>query len=147
MLLVAWILAIFSLYGSIHHRRFAWGVFVLPVVLGLVVLARVFAQPGPAPEGAWLLDWGIVHGVLLVLAAVGVSVAFLASVMYLVQAHRLKAKVLPSQGLRLLSLERLEQMNRRALHLAVPLLTAGLLVGLILMARRIDPVAGLTGPR
>lgn len=147
MLLVAWILAIFYLYGSIHHSRLAWGVFVLPVVLGLVVLARVFAEPGPAPEGAWLLDWGIVHGVLLVLAAVGVSVAFLASVMYLVQAHRLKAKVLPGQGLRLLSLERLEQMNRRAINLAFPLLTAGLLVGLMLMARSIDQVAGWTDPR
>src|SRR5438552_13612459 len=32
---LAWILAMFCLYGSIHHRRVAWGVFVLPVVLGL----------------------------------------------------------------------------------------------------------------
>ena len=38
LLFVAWILAIFYLYGSLHHRRQAWGIFVLPLVLFLVVL-------------------------------------------------------------------------------------------------------------
>src|SRR5437588_5609399 len=35
---IAWIVAIFFLYGSLHHRKLAWGLFVLPVVLALVVL-------------------------------------------------------------------------------------------------------------
>src|SRR5205823_9158152 len=83
--------------------------------------------------------WGRLHGGLLLLAAVGVCVAFLASVMYLLQARQLKAKVPPGRGLRLFSLERLEQMNRRAINLAFPLLTAGVLVGLILM---FQPAAG-----
>src|SRR5262249_60415041 len=67
------------------------------------------------------------------LPAVGVCVGFLASVMDLMQAHRLKAKMLPGEGLRLLSLERLELMNRRAINLAFPLLTAGMFVGIALM--------------
>jgi ABC-type transport system involved in cytochrome c biogenesis permease subunit len=46
----------------------------------------------------------------------------------LVQTHRLKTKQLPGQGLKLWSLERLEAMNRRAIILAFPLLTIGLLV-------------------
>src|SRR5262249_28789636 len=75
----------------------------------------------------------VVHGVLLLLASVGVCVGFVASVMFLVQARRLKAKMLPGHGLRLLSLERLETMNRRAVLLAFPLLTAGLLVGVGLL--------------
>src|SRR5262245_14014263 len=37
LLLLAWVLAVFYLYGSIHHRRLAWAVFVLPLVLGLVI--------------------------------------------------------------------------------------------------------------
>jgi ABC-type transport system involved in cytochrome c biogenesis permease subunit len=137
MIFLAWILATFYLYGSFHHRRLAWGVFVLPLVLGLTVLGST--DPNRAsPDATWLLSlnwlhgehfWSVIHGGLLVLAGVGVCVAFLASVMYLVQAQRLKAKTLPSEGLRLLSLERLEQMNRRAIDWAFPLLTAGLLVG------------------
>jgi ABC-type transport system involved in cytochrome c biogenesis permease subunit len=78
------------------------------------------------------------HRYLLVLGAVGVCVGFVASIMYLVQAHRLKAKLLPGQGMRLPSLERLETMNRRALTLAFPLLTAGMLLGIVLLARAED---------
>jgi ABC-type transport system involved in cytochrome c biogenesis permease subunit len=52
--------------------------------------------------------------------------------MYLVQVRRLRAKLAPGQGVRLLSLERLEEMNRRAILWAFPLLTAGLLVGIVL---------------
>jgi ABC-type transport system involved in cytochrome c biogenesis permease subunit len=147
MLFLAWILAVFYLYGSIHHRRLAWGVFILPLVLGLVVLAGAFgpiSQPGNASLnveeegvlGPWALDWGLIHGTLLLLAAVGVCVGFVASIMYLVQARRLKSKALPGHGIRLLSLERLEEMNRRGVILAFPLLTAGLLVGIALRVQQ-----------
>jgi ABC-type transport system involved in cytochrome c biogenesis permease subunit len=140
LLFLAWILAVFYLYGSLHHRRLAWGVFVLPLVLGLTALgSREPVAPGILPD--WWPDfdalqfWGLLHGALLLLAAVGVCVGFLASVMYLVQADRLRAKLPPGEGLRLLSLERLEEMNRRAIILAFPLLTAGVLIGIVLILR------------
>ncbi len=128
---LAWILAIFYLYGSLHHRRVAWGVFVLPVVTLLVVLAWLGAQSTAEidPEEH---TWKLLHTGLLILAAVGGCVAFCASIMYLVQSYQLKVKLPAGKGLKLLSLERLEQMNRRAIALAFPLLTAGLLVGLFL---------------
>ena len=53
--------------------------------------------------------------------------------MYLVQARRLRNKVNPAVVVPMLSLERLETMNRRALNLTFPLLTAGLLVGTLLL--------------
>jgi ABC-type transport system involved in cytochrome c biogenesis permease subunit len=129
LLFLAWILAVFYLYGSLHHRRLAWGVFVLPLVLGLTALGSresvsPSAEPGWLPNLDTLQFWGLLHGALLLLAAVGVCVGFLASVMYLVP---------PGQGLRLLSLERLENMNRRAIILAFPLLTAGVLIGVVLI--------------
>ncbi|HEV3260172.1 MAG TPA: cytochrome c biogenesis protein CcsA [Gemmataceae bacterium] len=156
MLFLAWILAVFYLYGSVHHRRVAWGVFVLPVVLGLTVLAGRLDRPEAAPEASWwhgLLSirgeafWVTAHIGLLLLAAVGVCVGFVASVMYLVQAWRLKAKMLPGQGVRLLSLERLEAMNRRAVNLAFPLLTAGVLVGAALMLQRPDQLREWSDPK
>jgi ABC-type transport system involved in cytochrome c biogenesis permease subunit len=144
LLLLSWILAVFYLYGALHYKKFAWGVFVLPLVLGLVALAWLFglqAGLGPVWSEGWVegLDWdrfwGILHASLVLLSAVGICVGFVASVMYLVQARRLKEKKLPGQGLRLLSLERLESMNRRAVNLAFPLLTAGVVVGAALMAQ------------
>src|SRR5207244_3858122 len=123
----------------IHHHRVAWGLFVLPLVLGLVVLAVVL--PPPVSEGAasvWtgVTFWGMAHGVLVLLAAVGISVGFVASVMYFVQAHRLRAKLPPSPGMKMLSLERIETMQRRAILWAFPLLTVGLLVGMVLLAQQ-----------
>ena len=154
LLFLSWILAMFYLYGSIHHRHLAWGLFVLPVVIGLIALAQVF---GPATGNAeteqtllafdLMQFWRILHIALFLLAAVGVSVAFMASVMYLVQAQRLKAKALPGQGIRLLSLERLETMNRRGIVWAFPLLTIGLLVGMAQMAQEGVQLQGWTDPR
>jgi ABC-type transport system involved in cytochrome c biogenesis permease subunit len=53
--------------------------------------------------------------------------------MYLVQTYRIKSKANPLGRWSLLSLERLEAMNRRATNLAFPLLTAGLILGGVLL--------------
>src|SRR5207302_8483344 len=81
----------------------------------------------------------------ILLATVGVCVGFLASLMYLIQARRLRTKTPPGQGLRLMSLERLESMNRRAIILAFPLLTAGMIAGVVLMLD--SDLVGWTDPR
>lgn len=147
LLLLAWVLALFYLYGTIHHARQAWAVFVLPVVIGLVGLSLLLATGSSASAAAvpaWLSGerfWGAVHGTLILFASVGVSVGFLASLMYLVQARRVKRKLNPERGMPLLSLERLERMNRRAINAAFPLLTAGLLVGLLLLKHEQDTTA------
>jgi ABC-type transport system involved in cytochrome c biogenesis permease subunit len=148
------ILAVFYLYGSVHHHRLAWGLFVLPLVLGLVALAR-FAPPPEHPESLatwWSLlrgerFWGTIHGVLLLLAAVGISVGFVASLMYFVQSYRLRAKLAPAAGMKMLSLERIEDMNRRAILWAFPLLTAGMLVGMALLVQQGSILFAWNSPR
>lgn len=149
LLFLALILAIFYLYGSIHHQRIAWGLFVLPLLLGLIGLAVVSASPDVSRETAtqWERFWGVTHGVLVLLAAVGVCVGFLASAMYLVQLYRLRAKLPPNQGMKLLNLERLEEMNRRAILWAFPLLTAGLLVGVALQVHHGLLLEGWDSPK
>jgi ABC-type transport system involved in cytochrome c biogenesis permease subunit len=152
LLFLAWILAVFYLFGSIHHARQVWSIFVLPVVLGLIALAGVLAwTSGPATPGTYLaVDqrefWRLLHVGVFVLAAVGISVAFVASVMYLVQAHRLKTKAL-NPRFRMLSLERLETMNRRALALAFPFLTVGLVIGTARMLEGENQLRGWTDLR
>ena len=140
LLAVAWLLAAFTLYGAFATPRRAWAVFALPVVAGLVGLSLLLAGTTPAVQEyrvpPWLAGehfWGAVHGLLLLGAATGLTVGFLTSVMYLVQARRLRTKSSPLGGLRLLSLERLEQSNRRAVDVAFPMLTIGLLLGALLV--------------
>src|ERR1043166_2094137 len=137
LLSLALILTVFYIYGTVHHSRLAWGLFVLPLILALIGLA--FVLRGDAGSAAtdrdWTRIWGVTHGILVLLAAVGVCVGFIASLMYLVQLRRLQAKVAPGQGMKLLSLERLQAVNRRGILWAFPLLTAGLLVGI---ARQVE---------
>jgi ABC-type transport system involved in cytochrome c biogenesis permease subunit len=146
LLLLAWVLAVFYLYGSLHHIRQAWAIFVLPVVIVLVALSFLLilnTKPTTLDVPSWLIGekfWGAVHGTLLLGSTVGVSVAFLASIMYLVQARRLRQKSNPLGGLAMLSLERLEFMNRRAVNIAFPLLTCGLVLGAVLLKREHDAV-------
>ncbi len=140
VLLLAWVLALFYFYGTVHHAKQAWAVFVLPVVIALVALSRVLLTAAPDHAAfnfaGWASGdrfWGAVHGVLILFASVGVSVSFLASMMYLIQARRLRRKVSPGAVIPMLNLERLETMNRHSLNWAFPMLTAGLLVGTLLI--------------
>src|SRR5436190_5000023 len=65
LLFLAWILAIFYLYGSLHHGRLAWGVFVLPLLLGLVGLAAALGPPSAdeRPDGIVRVreTWAVAH--------------------------------------------------------------------------------------
>ena len=89
---LALILAVFYVGEAIHHRRIAWALFVLPLVLGLIGLGVLLHDPCRRRRTGNRF-WGVAHGVLLLLAAVGVSIGFIASVMYLVQLRRLQAKL------------------------------------------------------
>jgi ABC-type uncharacterized transport system permease subunit len=72
------------------------------------------------------------HGIFLLAGAVSTCVAFAAGLMYLVQASRLKHKRRPRFGFALPSLEQSERLNRGAITVAFPFLTAGLLVGVVM---------------
>ncbi len=137
LLAVAWVLGIFYLYGSLHHAKRAWAIFVLPFVLALVGLAFVLVSTDADAQSFALESgqrfWGAAHGILILLASVGVCVGAIASVMYLIQARRLRKKLNPLGGVKMLSLERLESMNRRAINAAFPLLSVGLLIGVLLL--------------
>lgn len=137
---LTFVLAIFYLWGTVHHAKLAWGVFVLPVILILIGLSFILLH---ADESSPTLNalgwasgerfWAILHGFLILAAAVGVSVSFVFSVMFLIQSRRLRRKMLPGQRVQLFSLERLETKNRLAVNITVPFLTAGLLVGTMLI--------------
>ena len=63
--------------------------------------------------------------------------------MYLVQMRRLKAKRPSPIGLVLPSLEQSERINRGAITIAFPLLTFGLLIGMILSVTARGSATGL----
>ena len=95
MMVLSWIVALIGLYLMVRSPRpMAVGMFVLPLVLGLVIGAGWFAPR----ESDWLdwggtvAFWGTVHGIFLLGGAVFTCVAFFAGLMYLAQMRRLKAQ-------------------------------------------------------
>lgn len=130
-LLAAWVLAGIYLYLTCFHRRAAFGLFLLPLVLGLIGTAVWFADPEPFAREPASRVWGAVHGVSILLALVAVLVGFATGLMYLYQAWRLKRKM-PPLALRLPSLEWLQQANLRAIVISVAMLGVGLLSGIML---------------
>lgn len=129
LIVVAWMLALVYLYLAWRDHRSALGLFSLPVVLALCVVAGLVPQQGPRLDQPLSPFWGLVHGAMLVAGACAVGVATVAGLMFLVQSKRLKAKQTWTPGLSLPSLERLERLNARAIGVAFPLLTLGLGLG------------------
>jgi ABC-type uncharacterized transport system permease subunit len=131
-LLAAWVLVPIYLWLTWFHPKQHFGVFLLPLVLGLIATA------------AWLADWqpfarepasqalGILHALSILLATVSVLLGFAAGIMYLSQARRLKGKRTLLAPLRLPSLEWLQRANRRAIVFSLVMLGLGVLAGMLL---------------
>jgi ABC-type uncharacterized transport system permease subunit len=130
-LLAAWVLVVAYLYLVYYHPRAAFGLFLLPLVLGLVG-AGAFADHTPFDQDRASKIWGIIHGTSILLATVAVLIGFAAGLMYLGQVRRLKHKLPPIRGLRLPSLEWLQRTNSRAIVVSVLMLGVGVLSGMIL---------------
>ena len=131
-LLAAWVLVAVYLYLVCYHPRTNFGLFLLPLVLGLIAVAAFVADTQPYARGPASKVWGGIHGVSILLGTVSVLVGFAAGLMYLGQARRLKHKLPPIRGLRLPSLEWLGRTNGRAIVVSVLMLGAGVVSGIVL---------------
>ena len=130
-LVAAWAIASLYLYVCIHHYQSNMGVFVLPVVLSLITAAQQ-ASRKPFEAASASMAWRYVHSGLLLFGLITVVVGFLAGVMYLLQSWRLKHGISGQRGLRLPSLEWLDRVNSRSLHISAWLITGGFFSGLAL---------------
>ncbi len=138
--LLALILALVFLAVYARYRSVSLGVFVLPIVFLLAMLAAF--RPGqenfpmPAKTG-----WLVLHITLLMAAYAALLVSLLASVLYLIQERRLKQRGKAKPGgspgsgwLRPLDtpLETIDQIAQKTLLFGLPCMTAGLLIGSVM---------------
>ncbi len=139
-LMAAWVLAALCVAANTLKPQLASGLFLLPLVLGLIAVAVFVADVHPFPQSQAARYWGMVHGAFWLLGSVSVSIGFVAGLMHLLHSYRLRHKRLPLRGLVLPSLEWLERTSVRALVLSMLLLSVGFASGLVLNAvsRRLD---------
>jgi len=109
----------------------ALGAVVSPLAFGLTLASdAVYRGARPLPpvlDSAWLP----VHVVLSILGDAVFALAFSASLLYLVQERRLKARRAPAALRYLPSLEALDRVNYRCLVWGLILLTLGMVSGIV----------------
>jgi hypothetical protein len=132
-LLAAWLLAGGYIWLTIANPRTPVGLFLLPVVLGLIGAAHVSNQ-APFPQSRATQIWGAIHGCFNLAASVAVAIGALAGALWLIQAGRLARKEPPLRSFRLPSLERLAHTTDRTPGIAVWTAAAGFLSGIVLNA-------------
>lgn len=137
-LVAAWVLAGVYLYLTAYYPKRAFGVFLLPLVLGLIAIGTFLADATPFPRQPASQIWGAIHAVALLLAAVSVLVGAVAGALYLWHERRIKHKRPPGR-LRLPSLEWLHRATSHSLGTSLLTLAIGVLGGIVLNLIRLEP--------
>jgi ABC-type transport system involved in cytochrome c biogenesis permease subunit len=128
--LFAWLLAFTYLCLEAIHRRRVVGPFVLPIVVGVFLLAHlpevrpVKAPPAQGPLFAF-------HVTLNILAYSAFAISFVLSIIFLVQNRRLRDHKLGAVGWRFPALDVLERMTRSSVLIGCASLVVGMTAGLI----------------
>jgi len=140
-LLVAWGLAACFLVLYVRRPDTSVGLFLLPPVLLLVALASLTRSWAPFSRDEAVGLWRSVHGLAMMVGTAAVLMGFIAGLMYLTQAYRLKNKQAGGRRLRLPTLERLQAMNRHCLIVSTVAVAIGLLAGVIMNVNQWGTVA------
>ncbi|QEG20250.1 hypothetical protein [Mariniblastus fucicola] len=129
----AWLLAAAYLWLVFQKPNSSIGLFLLPVVLGLIGWGTWLGSESLFTADREKTIWNMVHGISLLLGTAVVALGFVFGIMYLVHARRLKSKSLSASGqFRLPSLEWLHQQTERSLLVSAVFLGLGLLSGIAL---------------
>lgn len=151
LVLLAWALLI--VYFVVEHlvKIKVYGTFLVPVAVVLLVVAQFLSGATPAgltAEELRLLDsWRVgFHVALILFANAGFAVGGAGSGLYLVQDAQLKAHKTSAIFRRLPSLTQTQTLSRRAITLAYPAYTAGMLLG-VLRAMETDVQGWWADPR
>lgn len=128
----SWALVLIFLLIEYRYRIQILGSLILPLaslsILSMAILPEQIGTLQPNIQNLWLG----VHTTLTVLGIVFFTLAFVAGIIYILQERLLKSKRLNVLYYKLPSLDILDDLNQRSIYLGFPLLTLGILTGIIL---------------
>ena len=128
------VFALVYLFFSIAIHRVWFGSVMVWVILGLIILSALVAEPASTAHAAASTPWAIAHGIAMILAGAAAMLAAASAVLYLFARRKLKQKkVLQVLG-KVPNIERLERMNIFGLKSCFVLMTFGLAGGIGLAA-------------
>ncbi len=137
MYVLAWLVALVYLFVSFSDRDAGAGVLVLPLILILIGAASLLSTTEHAPIDSHR-GWTMLHVVMLVFGIGGLLSGLIVSLMYLWQHGRLKSRQPVAGWITFPSLERLHRWNKWLVMTSIPLLTAGMAIGVGLVLVRTE---------
>ena len=136
MIVLTIVFGLTYLFLSIAIQQVWFGSVMVWVILTLVLLAGVVAEPAAQARSAAATPWAIVHAVAMILGGAAAMLAMTSAVLYLLARRKLKHKDLLGVLGRVPSIEKLERMNLLGLKSCFVLITFGLVSGIGLAAAR-----------
>ncbi|MEL6109777.1 MAG: cytochrome c biogenesis protein CcsA [Planctomycetota bacterium] len=131
-LLLALGLAICFVVAYFRQRDTIISFFFLPLILCTILLGTQVGGWAPFTRNEAVDAWRSIHGLSMMIGTGAVLIGFLAGVMYLAQARRLKRKHAGSKRFRLPTLETLDRTNRRALVISTGAVAVGVVAGIVM---------------
>ncbi len=128
------------------------GIFALPATFFLVIVPALGPGHYMFPSAGVRMSWLVAHIAALLLAYAALCFSLLASVLYLVQERRIKAKPRPGKNTRwaplnwLPALGTLERISQATLEFGFPCMTVGLVIGSVLAQETSAGAAYLRNP-
>ena len=92
MIVLTIALGLVFLFFSIGIRQVWFGSVMAWVILGLILLAGIVAQPASEPIAIVSTPWAVAHGIAMVLSSVLIMFATVNAFLYLLSTNRLKQK-------------------------------------------------------
>lgn len=128
------------------YSALSLGIIVLPLTFFVVIVPSLGMGGYTFPSEGVRTSWLIAHIAALVAAYAALVFSIVASLLYLVQEHRLKTKMLPGQSESripldwLPPLDTLERIAHGTLEFGFPCMTVGLVIGSVLAVDHFGPV-------
>ncbi len=134
MIVLTIVFGLIYLFLGIAVQQVWFGSVMVWVILGLIILASIVAEPASEAHTAASTPWAIVHGLSMILSGAAAMLATACAMLYLLGRQKLKQKkVLQVLG-KVPNLEKLDRMNIFGLKACFVLMTFGFASGIGLAA-------------
>lgn len=134
MIVLTIVFGLTYLFLSIAIQQVWFGSVMVWVILAMVLMAGVVAEPASEPQEIAATPWAIAHGIAMILGGVSIMFATASSFLYLLGNHRLKLKKITQVLGRVPNIEKLERMILFGIRTGFVLITIGLISGLGLVS-------------
>jgi ABC-type uncharacterized transport system permease subunit len=134
MIVLTIVFGLTYLFFSLAIQQVWFGSVMVWVLLVLVVLTGIVAEPASQAHAAASTPWAIAHAIAMILGGAAAMLATASAVLYLFARRKLKQKELLQVLGKVPNIEKLEQMNLVGLKSCFVLITLGLASGIGLAA-------------